>query len=184
MRAKQIQQLLKSQEKDIQSLHDIVMKSIEEEDLIMMNLKNKCVEQLSRAQQLTDSIAKFGGSWTFIISFCFILFVWILFNVLAITKYRFDPYPFILMNLVLSCLAALQAPIIMMSQNRMEEKDRQRAENDYIINLKSELEIRSLHQKIDLLLENEIKLLFESQAQQLDLLNSLRKEFIVRKENK
>ncbi|HND46784.1 MAG TPA: DUF1003 domain-containing protein, partial [Chitinophagales bacterium] len=95
-----------------------------------------------------------------------------------------DPYPFILMNLVLSCLAALQAPIIMMSQNRMEEKDRQRAENDYIINLKSELEIRSLHQKIDLLLENEIKLLFESQAQQLDLLNSLRKEFIVRKENK
>jgi len=85
----------------------------------------------------------------------------------------FDPYPFILMNLILSCIAALQAPVIMMSQNRVEQKDRQRNENDYLINLKAEMEIRSLHQKIDILLEEQIKTLFESQARQMVLLNKI-----------
>jgi uncharacterized membrane protein len=86
---------------------------------------------------------------------------------------QFDPYPFILMNLVLSCIAALQAPIIMMSQNRQEEKDRQRAENDYMVNLKAELEIRSLHKKIDMLLQEEVKQLFESQVTHLKLLKQM-----------
>jgi len=92
-------------------------------------------------------VANFGGSWAFIISFFVVLLIWIVFNSLALKNLAFDPYPFILMNLILSCIAALQAPIIMMSQNRQEEKDRKRSENDYLINLKSELEIRSLNQK-------------------------------------
>jgi uncharacterized membrane protein len=87
--------------------------------------------------------------------------------------YKFDPYPFILMNLILSCIAALQAPIIMMSKNRREEKDRKRSENDYLINLKAEMQIRSLNQKIDLLLEEQIKTLFETQEKQFDLLNEI-----------
>ena len=99
--------------------------------------------------------------------------MWILLNTLLPKKDDFDPYPFILMNLVLSAVAALQAPIIMMSQNRKEEKDRKRSENDYLINLKAELEVRSLHQKIDLLLEEQIKVLFESQAKQLEILKRI-----------
>ena len=119
-------------------------------------------------------MAKFGGSWAFIISFFIILIVWIVFNSVTPVKDNFDPYPFILMNLILSCIAALQAPIIMMSQNRQEEKDRRRSENDYLINLKAELEIRSLHQKMDLLLSDEVKALFESQAKQLEMLKAIK----------
>jgi uncharacterized membrane protein len=102
-----------------------------------------------------------------------VLLIWIVFNTIALKNFIFDPYPFILMNLILSCIAALQAPIIMMSQNRQEEKDRKRSENDYLINLKSELEIRALNQKIDLLLEEQIKILFDSQAKQLKILKNI-----------
>ena len=98
---------------------------------------------------------------------------WIVYNSTAKETAVFDPFPFILMNLILSCIAALQAPIIMMSQNRQEEKDRQRSENDYMINLKAEIEIRSLHQKIDLLQEEQIKVLFDSQAKQIEILRSI-----------
>jgi uncharacterized membrane protein len=95
------------------------------------------------------------------------------FNTLAINALIFDPFPFILMNLILSCIAALQAPVIMMSQNRQEEKDRMRSENDYLINLKAEMQIRSLNQKIDLLLEEQIESLFLTQQKQFDLLNHI-----------
>ncbi|MCX6209905.1 MAG: DUF1003 domain-containing protein [Bacteroidetes bacterium] len=118
-------------------------------------------------------MARFGGSWKFIILFGVILSIWIIFNVFAIGVYKFDPYPFILMNLILSCIAAMQAPIIMMSQNRQEEKDRMRSENDYLINLKAEMQIRSLQQKMDLLLEEQIKTLFETQEKQFKLLNEI-----------
>ena len=125
---------------------------------------------MTKGQSISDKVASFGGSWKFIISFSIILSAWIAYNTLFHGKERFDPYPFILMILVLSAIAALQAPIIMMSQNRKEERDRKRSENDYMINLKAELEVRSLHQKVDLLLEEQIKILFESQAEQLGLL--------------
>jgi uncharacterized membrane protein len=118
-------------------------------------------------------VAQFGGSWKFIISFLVIMCIWITFNVLALSAKQFDPYPFILLNLILSCIAALQAPIIMMSQNRVEEKDRKRSENDYLINLKAEIQIRSLHQKIDLLQEEQIKSLFETQALQMKMLKTI-----------
>jgi uncharacterized membrane protein len=121
-------------------------------------------------------VATFGGSWKFIIIFFIVLTIWIVFNVLSIGVLKFDPYPFILMNLILSCLAALQAPIIMMSQNRQEEKDRKRSENDYLINLKAEMQIRSLNQKIDVLLEEQIKTLFETQKKQFELLKEINKK--------
>jgi uncharacterized membrane protein len=163
----------------IEKLQQIVKKTIEEEKLILENLMHEPKEVMTRGQTISDLVARFGGSWYFIIIFSFILLIWILFNTLSPMKDVFDPYPFILMNLVLSTIAAMQAPIIMMSQNRKEEKDRKRSENDYLINLKAELEIRSLHQKIDVLLEEQIKILFDSQKEQLEILKKIEKKISV-----
>lgn len=165
--------LLKSEDKQLIKLQQIIKQAILDEKLIVENLLHQPKEILTRGQSISDKVAGFGGSWKFIIIFSIILLVWIMFNSLSPLREEFDPYPFILMNLVLSAIAALQAPIIMMSQNRKEEKDRKRSENDYLINLKAELEVRSLHQKIDLLLEDQIKILFQSQAAQLELLKNI-----------
>jgi uncharacterized membrane protein len=169
----EINDLLKSEDEQLTKLQQIVKQAIKEEKLIVENLMHQPLEVLSRGQRISDKVANFGGSWRFIIMFSSIIVVWVLFNTLLSDKVEFDPYPFILMNLFLSAIAALQAPIIMMSQNRKEEKDRKRNENDYLINLKAELEVRSLHQKIDLLLEEQIKVLFDSQAKQLELLKNI-----------
>lgn len=168
-----ISSLLDAENTQIKKLQEIVKKTIEDEQLIIQNLLNPPREFVSKGQKISDKVAKFGGSWMFIISFFMILAVWIAFNVMAPKGDEFDPYPFILMNLILSCIAALQAPIIMMSQNRQEEKDRKRNENDYLINLKAELEIRSLNQKLDILLQEQITILFESQAKQLEILKDI-----------
>ncbi len=173
---KDIKKLLATENEQIAKLHAIVETAIKDEASIVNNLLNAPEEKLTTGQRISDKVARFGGSWAFIISFFIILIIWILFNTLTPVKDNFDPYPFILMNLILSCIAALQAPIIMMSQNRQEEKDRKRSENDYLINLKSELEVRGLHQKVDLLLEEQIKTLFESQAKQLEILKSIEKK--------
>lgn len=169
----EIDQLLIEQHEHINKLHSIVKETIKEEKLIIDNLLHPPKETITKGQSISDKVARFGGSWKFIILFGFILTVWILFNTVAPKAVDFDPYPFILMNLVLSCIAALQAPIIMMSQNRQEEKDRMRSENDYLINLKAEMEIRSLHQKMDLLLEEQIKTLFDTQAKQFEILQEM-----------
>lgn len=169
----EINELLKSENEQLSKLQQIVKQAIKEEKLIVENLMHQPLEILSRGQRISDKVANFGGSWRFIIIFSVIIVVWVLFNSLLSVEVEFDPYPFILMNLFLSAIAALQAPIIMMSQNRKEEKDRKRNENDYLINLKAELEVRSLHQKIDLLLEEQIKVLFDSQAKQLELLKNI-----------
>ena len=118
---------------------------------------NESTDRLNFGQRAADAVARFAGSWSFIISFLLVMLAWIVINVILATG-SFDPYPFILLNLVLSCIAAVQAPLIMMSQNRQEAKDRQRAENDYKINLKSELIIDDLHKKLDLVLENQKKI--------------------------
>lgn len=165
--------ILKSGDEQIRKLQEIVKKSIKDEKSIVKNLLHDSTEVLSRGQSISDKVASFGGSWKFIIIFSIILVVWIVFNTQVPPKWEFDPYPFILMNLVLSAIAAIQAPIIMMSQNRKEEKDRKRNENDYLINMKAELELRSLHKKIDLLQEEQIKVLFESQAAQLEMLKKI-----------
>ncbi len=170
---KDINKLLKAESEQLKKLQEIVKKSIVDKNLIIDNLLHPPKEVLTEGQKISDKVARFGGSWAFIISFFIILILWITFNAVAPDRDDFDPYPFILMNLILSCIAALQAPIIMMSQNRQEEKDRQRSENDYLINLKAELEIRALHQKIDLLLEEQIKVLFESQAKQIEILKRI-----------
>ena len=170
---KDLDNLLIAKNVQVKKLQEIVKKAIEDENLITNNLLNPPKELLTKGQTISDKVAKFGGSWAFIISFFIILVFWILFNTLTPVKDNFDPYPFILMNLILSCIAALQAPVIMMSQNRQEEKDRKRGENDYLINLKAELEINALNQKIDLILEEQIQSLFESQAKQLEILKKL-----------
>lgn len=173
MKNEEIDELLSDENEHLNKLHQIVKETLKEEELIIHNLLNPPLEVLSQGQKISDKVAIFGGSWRFIILFGVILTLWIIFNAVAIGNYKFDPYPFILMNLILSCIAALQAPIIMMSQNRQEEKDRMRSENDYLINLKAEMQIRSLHQKMDLLLEEQIKTLFDAQQKQFNLLKEI-----------
>lgn len=170
MKQKKIDKARLEEDAFLSKLHTIVEQTIREEESIINNLMHPAREVLSPAEKISDRVARFGGSWRFIISFVLVLAGWILFNTLAITNKHFDPYPFILMNLILSCIAALQAPIIMMSQNRQEEKDRKRSENDYLINLKAEMGIRSLHQKMDLLLGEQIKILYDMQAEQYEIL--------------
>ena len=128
--------------------------------LIMTNITENSneTEKLSLGQRASDAVAKFAGSWAFIFSFTGVLLAWMILNVLLAAK-AFDPYPFILLNLVLSCVAAIQAPLIMMSQNRQEEKDRARAENDYKVNLKTEIMIEALHDKLNRILAREELLL-------------------------
>lgn len=173
MKKKLDDQIAADENEFLSKLHTIVAETIKEEDLILNNLLHPVKDVLSPAQRLSDRVARFGGSWRFIILFGIILILWIFYNVTAIGSKAFDPYPFILMNLVLSCIAALQAPIIMMSQNRKEEKDRNRSENDYLINLKAEMGIRSLHQKMDLLLGEQVKRLYDLQAVQIKKLDEV-----------
>jgi len=170
---KDIKNLLNAENEHIIKLQEIVKKTLEDENLIIQNLLYPPKETLTKGQNISDKVARFGGSWLFIILFFIVLTIWIIFNVTVPKGAEFDPYPFILMNLILSCIAAMQAPIIMMSQNRQEEKDRKRGENDYLINLKAELEIRSLNQKLDLLVQEQIKVLFESQAKQMEILKRI-----------
>ncbi len=132
-------------------------------------------ETITLGQRLADKVASFGGSWTFIVSFGIFITIWILLNIIILQAKSFDPFPFILLNLILSCIAALQAPVIMMSQNRQEEKDRERSKKDYMINLKSELEIRILHEKIDHLMLHQEQDLIEIQKLQIEMMNDILK---------
>jgi uncharacterized membrane protein len=165
--------LLNVEDEQLQKLNQIVCEAVKQEELLLATISNKTSETLTAGQRISDKVARFGGSWKFIILFGVVLAVWIIINSFLPEKQRFDAYPFILMNLILSCIAALQAPIIMMSQNRQEEKDRERGESDYMINLKSEIEIRTLHQKMDLLLQEQFKKLVETQAEQIRLLHTI-----------
>lgn len=173
MANKEIKQLSTDQNEHLAKLHQIVKETIDEEDLIINNLLHPPKDILTPGQKVSDKVARFGGSWKFIIFFVIFFAAWIVINILVLFKVPFDPYPFILMNLILSLIAALQAPVILMSQNRHSEKDRMRDENDYMINLKAEMEIRSLHQKMNLLLEEQIKTLFDTQAKQFTLLEKI-----------
>jgi len=142
---------------------------------ISRNVHHKFEESLTLGQRLADRIAVFGGSWTFILLFLSVLVVWIGLNTIVLSRIGkpFDPYPYIFLNLILSMLAALQAPVIMMSQNRYAAKDRVAAEHDYEVNLKSELEILGLHQKIDTLREQQWMELVAMQQEQIQLLTRL-----------
>jgi uncharacterized membrane protein len=153
-----------------------VMDAIKNNSILSENIQDVIEDELTFGQRIADKVAAFGGSWTFIISFFSFILIWMLINIWFLATKSFDPFPFILLNLILSCLAAIQAPIIMMSQNRQEQKDRQRGEHDYKINLKAELEIKLLGEKIDHLLVHQNKKLLEIQEVQIDYLEDLMKE--------
>lgn len=172
MRSRDIEKYRTLDQQHRQKLRGIVEESIKEEKLINQSLLNPEIEALTLGQRVADSVASFGGSWRFIITFGVLLLTWIIFNSMAV-RLKFDPFPFILMNLFLSTIAAFQGPFIMMSQNRQAEKDRDRAENDALINLKAEMEIRNLHQKIDLMVKEQMKTLYEAQAEQLMILKQI-----------
>ena len=153
-----------------------VMEAIKNNSILSENIQDEIEGQLTIGQKFADKIAEFGGSWTFILTFFSFILIWITVNIWFLATQPFDPFPFILLNLILSCLAAIQAPIIMMSQNRQEQKDRQRGEHDYKINLKAELEIQLLSEKIDHLLVHQNKKLLEIQEVQTDYLEDLMRE--------
>ena len=171
-----LDQLSAQESAQVAKMHQIVAESLREESLLSSRLCEDDTEKSTFGERLADRVATFGGSWRFIIIFGVILVTWIGLNTFVMNQKAFDPYPYILLNLLLSCIAALQAPVIMMSQNRKESKDRQRAENDYMINLKSEIEIRHLHQKIDLNIVDQYHQLLQIQKAQLELLEELRAE--------
>ena len=168
-----VKEVLEDEVGELTALDQEVIDSLQQNEILSENIGKEFEEDLSFGERLSDRIADFGGSWTFIMSFGLVLAVWIIINTVLLATRAFDPYPFILMNLILSCIAALQAPIIMMSQNRAENRDRARAENDYKVNLKAELEIRHLHEKIDHLLRKQYNRLFEIQQIQIELLEEL-----------
>ena len=153
-----------------------VMQAIKNNSILSENIEPEIGSKLTTGQKLADKIGQFGGSWIFIIVFFSFLILWMVVNVWLLFSKPFDPYPFILLNLILSCLAAIQAPIIMMSQNRQEQKDRQRSEHDYKIDLKAELEIKLLNEKMDHLLVYQNKKLLEIQEVQIDYLEDLLKK--------
>jgi uncharacterized membrane protein len=168
-----VKEVLQDELGELSALDQEVVESLREHEIISSNIERQFERKLTFGEHLSDRIAKFGGSWKFILSFAAVLIIWIVLNAALLLNRGFDPYPFILLNLILSCLAAIQAPIIMMSQNRAEARDRLRAENDYKVNLKAELEIRHLHEKIDHLLRKQYNRLFEIQQIQIELLEEI-----------
>lgn len=161
---------------ELSNLEKTVLSTLKKKDTISDKLRDSEIEEISIGQKMADKVASFGGSWRFIIAFGVFLLVWIVANALWLAHKAFDPYPFILLNLILSCVAALQAPVIMMNQNRQEEKDRERAKKDYMINLKSELEIRMLHEKLDHLIIHQQHELIEIQKVQIEMMNDILKK--------
>lgn len=171
-REQYIEEYIRKNVDEVSDFEKSVMQSLTERSLLSDKL-DEGKEKLSIGQRMADSVAEFGGSWLFISSFATFLVVWIIANVYWLSNKGFDPYPFILLNLILSCLAAVQAPIIMMSQNRQEEKDRERGKKDYMINLKSEMEIRILHEKIDHLIIHQQQELLEIQRVQIEMMSDI-----------
>jgi len=174
--------LFVSGNEQLEKIHRIIEDAVAEEETLSNRLLKFEDLHPPFTSRLADHIARFGGSWKFILSFGVLMLAWILVNVYVLSK-PFDPFPFILLNLLLSTIAALQAPLIMMSQNRKEEKDRERAVNDYMINLKAEIEVRNLHGKIDLLITEQMKTLFAIQEKQVELLEDTRREILAFKKN-
>ncbi len=172
-RAEYIKKVIEKDKGELTDLEKEVLDRMKQHEILSENINLEFERQLTPGERLADVIAGFGGSWLFIIIFSCILVSWVVVNSWVIIRKPFDPYPYILLNLVLSCLAAMQAPVIMMSQNRQETRDRLRAENDYRINLRAELEIRHLHEKMDHLLMKQWERLLEIQEVQIDILEEL-----------
>lgn len=179
-----IKQLISTDSGKMEKLNETIVQSIKANTTITDKLKPTSTKKLTLGQKTADGIAKFGGSWPFIFIFIIVLAVWIIVNSTMIFFKPFDPYPYILLNLALSCLAAIQAPIIMMSQNRQEQRDRAEANNDYQINLKSEIEVNLLHEKMDYLIDSQWQHLVQMQNMQIELLGELQEQINELKEKK
>lgn len=162
---------------ETKKINQEMLEQLKNKQIISQNLNTTINQKATFGQKSADAIAQFGGSWPFIFLFVVILGSWILLNTLHFLGLSFDRYPFILLNLVLSCLAAIQAPIIMMSQNRQATRDRIAADHDYQTNLKAELEISLLHEKIDYLMSQQWQQMLELQQLQIELLTQLNKKF-------
>jgi uncharacterized membrane protein len=175
-RRQYLSSLITQETGEIDALDKDVMEAIRNNSVLSENIEEAIEENFTLGQRLADKIATFGGSWTFIIIFFVFILSWMGINIWILVTKSFDPFPFILLNLILSCLAAIQAPIIMMSQNRKEQKDRLRGENDYKINLKAEIEIKLLSEKIDHMIVHQNKKLLEIQEIQTDYLEDLMNE--------
>ncbi len=173
--AEYVKSLLESERGDISSLEQGVLESMRAHELLSMNVDDESEKVWTFGERLADRMADFAGSWTFLICFGLFMAIWIVINSLVLYWRPVDPYPFILLNLALSTLAAIQAPIIMMSQNRQEARDRLRAQHDYQVNLKAELEIRHLNDKLDHLLSHQWERLVEIQQVQIQMLTQLEK---------
>ena len=169
-----VEEMLRDESGEISELEHRVAASLSGSEMLSRNIEAQFEKERTLGEVLSDRLANFGGSWTFIVSFLTLLGVWMAYNA-AQAGAAFDPFPFILLNLMLSCLAALQAPIIMMSQKRQEAKDRLRALNDFEVNLKAELEIRHLHEKIDHLISRQWQRLAEIQQLQLEIMQDRRR---------
>ena len=174
-REKYIEQFLTDQIGDLTEFEETVLVSLKDNSTLTDKIDVEDKDAMTFGQRIADKVASFGGSWTFIISFGLFLLIWISLNIVLLSNKGFDPYPFILLNLILSSLAAIQAPVIMMSQNRQEVKDRERGRKDYMVNLKSELEIRMLHEKIDHLLKNQQQEFLEMYKLQMGTMNDILK---------
>jgi uncharacterized membrane protein len=170
-----VEEMLRDEHGEFTELDRQVAESIANQDTIAENVEEGFLEQRTLGQRMSDGLAKFGGSWTFLLSFGLFLTIWMGINIAIGATKSFDPYPFILLNLVLSCIAAIQAPIIMMSQKRQDAKDRLRSRNDYQVNLKAELEIRHLHEKLDHLIIKQWQRLAEIQQIQLEIMQDARR---------
>jgi uncharacterized membrane protein len=175
-RQQYVGQMLQSERSELSALDETVIASIAKQETLSEDIEVAFDQHLTAGNRWADRIASFGGSWTFIGAFAGVLFAWIVLNVSSLFSAPFDPYPFILLNLVLSCIAAVQAPLIMMSQRRQEDKDRLRSRNDYRVNLKAELEIRLLHEKLDHLLLKQWERLAEIQQIQLEIMEEIAQE--------
>ncbi len=172
-RAQYIREILEREKDELSSLEETIAESMKNHELTAKNVNIEFDRQLSFGDRVSDRLADFAGSWTFIALFTVVLSVWITINAIVLVFRPFDPYPFILLNLVLSALAAIQAPVIIMSQNRQEERDRMNAEHDYQVNLNAEMEIHQLHKKMDHLLINQGERLLEIQKIQVELMEDL-----------
>jgi uncharacterized membrane protein len=172
-RAEYVQQVIETDKGELSALDKQVVESMKEQELLATNINVEYDKQLTVGERMADKLADFGGSWRFISIFAGLMFAWVALNSSLLIMRPFDPYPYIFLNLILSCLAAIQAPIIMMSQNRQESRDRLRSEHDYRINLKAELEIRNLHEKIDHLLVNQWQRLINIQEIQMELMEEI-----------
>ncbi|PWB77752.1 MAG: hypothetical protein C3F15_02620 [Holophagae bacterium] len=168
-----VEEMLTDERGELSVLDAQVVTALKEQELLAADVNKEFEERLSPGQWVADRVARFGGSWAFLLSFGAVLLVWVFVNSTALLARQFDPYPFILLNLILSCVAAMQAPIIMMSQNRQEAKDRLRSEHDYRVNLKAELEVRLLNARFDHLLSRQWQRLLEIQKIQLDLMEEI-----------